>query len=299
MPGSGQPTNEHPPQGISRREVDTIGINAAFTFLATVLVILRFFSRKISVAPRLWWDDWTILLSLLAAIAFFVLVVVNAIVGGNGYHIQTYSREQLSTYYQLYLALIVVYVVSISLSKASVLLLYKRMFSVDRRIHMWIKIMLVLILAYFLASAVGLIFTTNPVEAQWKYWLPHTTIHTKEFYLVMGIANPLFDVVILCIPQFIVWKLHKPWSSRLLLSFIFLLGSFVCIVSILRIISIMTIDTTDSTYTYHGTTIWSIVEMNVSIICACLPVLSRVATLTKQKLKSIAARFQRYMCEGT
>lgn len=32
--------------------------------------------------------------------------------------------------------------------------------------------------------------------------------------------------------------------------------------------------------------------MNVSIICACLPVLSRVATLTKQKLKSIAARWK-------
>lgn len=90
---------------------------------------------------------------------------------------------------------------------------------------MWIQIMLVLVLAYFLSSAAGLIFATNPVEAQWKYWLPHTTIHTKVFYLMLGIINFLLDFVILCIPQFRVWKLQQPRYKRLLLSLIFLVGS--------------------------------------------------------------------------
>lgn len=100
MSDSSQPVHEHPHR-VSLREVDTIVVDAAFTFLAIVLVILRFISRRVSLASILRWDDWTVLLSLLAAVTFFILEVLEWTVGGQGYHTQTYSQEQLTIFYQV------------------------------------------------------------------------------------------------------------------------------------------------------------------------------------------------------
>ncbi|KAH7400552.1 hypothetical protein DE146DRAFT_465736 [Phaeosphaeria sp. MPI-PUGE-AT-0046c] len=47
----------------------------------------------------------------------------------------------------------------------------------------------------------------------------------------------------------------------------------VCIMSIIRITSLLTIEIADLTYTLTTPGIWTMVEMNTSIICACLPMI--------------------------
>ncbi|KAI0817143.1 hypothetical protein GGR55DRAFT_672985 [Xylaria sp. FL0064] len=162
------PIHGHPGH-ISEREIDVIALTVVFTFMATVLVTVRFITRRFTSGTKFWWDDWAILVSLFAAIAFLVLGVVDRTVGGAGYHIETYSREQLTTFFQLSLAVTVVYNISLVFSKASVLFLYERIFSVERRLCIWIQVMKGLLVAYLLSASFGLIFSTNPVEAQWKY----------------------------------------------------------------------------------------------------------------------------------
>lgn len=80
------------------------------------------------------------------------------------------------------------------------------------------------LVVYLLASIGGLVFSTNPVQAQWKYWMPHTTIQKVPFYISIGTANLLSDVVILAIPQSRVWKLQQTLRKRISLSLVFLLG---------------------------------------------------------------------------
>ncbi|KAI1421942.1 hypothetical protein F5Y12DRAFT_717810 [Xylaria sp. FL1777] len=201
-----EPVHGHPSQ-IPEREIEVIALTAVFTFLATILVIVRFIARKLTLGTEFWWDDWAILVSLFAAVAFLVLGVVDRTAGGTGYHIDTYM-----------------YNIRLVFSKASVLFLYERIFSVERQLYIWIQIMKVLLIGYLLAASFGLIFTTNPVEAQWKYWIPHTTIQKLPFNLVIGITNLLFDIVILAIPQSKVWKLNQSLRKRLSLSLVFLLG---------------------------------------------------------------------------
>ncbi|KAI1486254.1 hypothetical protein F5X96DRAFT_256361 [Biscogniauxia mediterranea] len=280
MASATQPTQGHPDR-ISEEHTVTLGINAAMTFLATLTVSLRFISRRITVR-HFWWDDWAILASLSVSLIFLSLDVVIATVGGAGYHIQTYSRDQLSTYLQISLANTVLYNASITLSKLSVLFLYHRIFSIENWLYKWILVMGGLLAGYFLAAAFGLIFSTSPVEAQWKFWLPHTTIDRKPFWLTMGVANLLFDIIILCIPQSRVWKLQQSRKRRILISLVFLLGGFVCIASVVRIVYLLTINTSDLTYTFHTASIWTLIEMNISIVCACLPVLSGLYKLVKR-----------------
>ncbi|CRG87521.1 hypothetical protein PISL3812_04539 [Talaromyces islandicus] len=291
--GPTQPFEEHPDR-VSKREYDVLALNAVFTFLATISVIVRFITRKYSSEMKFWWDDWMILVALVAAIAFLVLGVVDRTVGGAGYHIETYSREQLTIFFKvrklhqkflatLSLAVTVVYNISLTFSKASVLFLYERIFFVSDRLRIWIRITMFILVAYLLSASFGLIFTTNPVQAQWKYWIPHTTIHKLPFYIVIGVANLLLDIVILSMPQAIVWKLHQSLQKRISIAAVFMLGGFVCIASIVRITALLTIKTNDLTFSFHNSTIWTLIEMDVSIICACLPVMPKTVKVFKQK----------------
>lgn len=81
-----------------------------------------------------------------------------------------------------------------------------------------------LLASYFLTAACGLIFAYKPVVSQWKLWLPHTSINNKMFWLAMAIINILLDVVILCLPQARIWKLHLSRKRRILVSLLFMLG---------------------------------------------------------------------------
>lgn len=95
-----KPALTHPDR-ISEREIDVIVLTAVFTLLATIIVAARLIARKRTLGVKFWWDDWSILVSLFASIAFLVLGVVDRTVGGAGYHVWTYSQEQLETFFKV------------------------------------------------------------------------------------------------------------------------------------------------------------------------------------------------------
>ncbi|KAI1496240.1 hypothetical protein F5X99DRAFT_400945 [Biscogniauxia marginata] len=147
------------------------------------------------------------------------------------------------------------------------------MFPIQSRLFFWMRVMGGIVIAYFLAAVLGLIFSYNPIEAQWKFWLPHTSINIVAFWLTMGVLNALIDVAILTIPQSRVWKLQMDTKRKILVSLVFMVGTFVCVTSIVRIVFLYNIDLNDVTWSLTPSGIWTIIEMNSSIICACLPVL--------------------------
>ncbi|KAI1131064.1 hypothetical protein F5Y10DRAFT_89233 [Nemania abortiva] len=279
-----EPVHGHPDH-ISESQIEIIALTVVFHFLAIVSVVGRFIARYFTPGTRLWWDDWTILVSSLIASAYLVLLTLAQTVGGAGYHIDTYSRDQLVTYLKLTLAGTTIYNFTIVFSKASLLFLYERIFSVERRLYIWIQIMKGLLVAYLISGVGTLIFGTNPVEAQWKYWIPHTTINQTASYVVFGIANLLFDVIILAIPQSKVWKLNQTLKRRLSLSLVFLLGGFVCISTIVRLTSLATINPADLPYSLQWPAIWTSIEIYLSIICACLPTVPSAITVFVKKQK--------------
>ncbi|KAF2152254.1 hypothetical protein K461DRAFT_278465 [Myriangium duriaei CBS 260.36] len=201
-----------------------------------------------------------------------------------GYHINEYTPQQLETYFKIVFASNLLYNVSLTLSKMSVLLLYRRIFTV-RSFEIMFWIVTSIVLSEFFVSEFGLIFATKPIEAQWKFWLPHTSIDNKKFWLATAIINILLDVIILAMPQTRVWKLHQKKKSKLLLSVIFLMGAFVTLVSIVRIVEFETVNISDLTYTLTTPGIWTMMEMDMWIICACLPTLPNLVRHWRDSIK--------------
>ena len=91
------PTPLHPDQ-ISHGYAVFLGVAAAMTLLATVSVLLRFVSRKLTL---FWyWDDWAVLGALVLSYGFLTTTALVATVGGAGYPVNQYSLLQLEKYLQ-------------------------------------------------------------------------------------------------------------------------------------------------------------------------------------------------------
>lgn len=126
---------------------------------------------------------------------------------------------------QIALANNIIYNASITLSKASVLCFYYRIFGIDRAFRLQLHTVGILLVGYFLAAFFGLIFATDPVRAQWDLTIPHSSIHNKAFWCSMAVINMALDLIILAIPQARVWRLKLSFRRRVLVSLVFFLGA--------------------------------------------------------------------------
>lgn len=88
-----------------------------------------------------------------------------------------------------------------------------------------------------------------------------------------SVPNILTDFILLVTPLPYVWTLNAPTGQRLMLAGIFLLGCFITVVSSLRLSILMRVDLASADYTWKmkEVLLWSIVEVDVGLICACLP----------------------------
>lgn len=266
---AGTPIESLHPNKTTQSHINYLITASVMCFASTLLVLLRFIQRYKLVARRtFWWDDWVILAALICAYGNFASGILTK---WTGYHSGQYSVEELNTFAKDTLAGETLYNASITLSKASVLFFYSRIFSPDRKALILLRVVGFLLFGFCMAAIFGLIFADHPVQAQWNILEPHTSIKNKSFWIAMASINIGLDVTILAIPQAKVRQLQMSRKRKILLQGVFLLGGFVIIASIVRIIYLCTIDLSDVTYTINLPAIWTNVEMNMSIVCACLP----------------------------
>ncbi|KAL8702155.1 MAG: hypothetical protein Q9201_004547 [Fulgogasparrea decipioides] len=103
--------------------------------------------------------------------------------------------------------------------------------------------------------------------------------------------NTLTDIIILILPMPTIWRLHVPLHSKITLSFIFGLGSFICIISIIRFRSLFDYTTapmmeskiynSDGTYDNNLPILYTVLESSLGVICACLVFLKPIFTHSK------------------
>lgn len=230
------------PNKISHAFIVVISVDVMMTFLSTIFVILRFIARKLSC--NVGWDDWAVLGSLIFSYALLVIVVIQATMGHAGYHLSQYSLSEAATFakvsfssqsvlwrieninvpYQAILAGDMIYVASASLSKLSILIMYRRIFSVQS-FYKWIWIVGFLVFAFFVSTELCFVFGTHPIKAYWDFWLPHSSINEKAMWIATSAINTVLDVTILVLPQPFVWRLHiGSVRKKISLSVLFLLG---------------------------------------------------------------------------
>ncbi|KAL4950324.1 hypothetical protein BDW69DRAFT_187468 [Aspergillus filifer] len=247
-------------------------VTASFTFISTIIVALRLAYRAFTASLK--WDDWVCLGALLFAYALLVTTILISTVGQAGHHIYEYDRHDLEKYIKILLANNIVYCTSIFLTKISILFFYHRLFFVNEALMRTSLIVGGITIAHWITSVVGFGIWLSPAHPQWKAEKLSTDEWVKPFWITVSALNMLLDFTILCMPQPIVWRLQQALRRKMMLSVLFAIGTFVCITTIVRVYYLSIIDYDDVTYTLSTVGIWTMLEMHLGIICACLPVIA-------------------------
>ncbi|KAH6633404.1 hypothetical protein C7974DRAFT_392717 [Boeremia exigua] len=249
--------------------------SVAFSVIAFVSVVLRLYTRWFIVrAPGI--EDHLILVATLCSICLTIAIAYQ-VKWGMGMHSTSLSAEDNVKVSKAFWASLIVYYLSLGLTKSSLLLQYHRVFP-TRKFRLMCWCVFAVVIAYTVWTVFGSIFACVPVRA---FWTKEDAYCLDQFamWFTNAAINIVTDFVIILLPMPVIRRLQLGKRQKSALIGIFAVGGFVCIVSILRLQSLVAIsNSTDQSYDNPAAATWSSVEANVGIICSCLPLLRPLMT---------------------
>ncbi|KAK4129062.1 hypothetical protein N657DRAFT_668154 [Parathielavia appendiculata] len=245
-------------------------VSIAFTVFAGVFVLLRFVARWRQ-AAHIATDDWLIVASLAILIGNMVMNL-ELVKIGLGLHSGALTLPQLQKLNETLVGAEIIYVTGVNLYKLSLLFFYFRVFPV-RSVRLGGYICGGISTAWCIACILAATWQCTPREKLWQPWLEGTCINLFLTQLCISVPSILCDIAILCLPMPHVLRLKTNLWQRVLLMFIFLLGSYVVFTSIYRFRVFLTYTTDDVPWSLADGCAWNIIEISSGIVSACLPCL--------------------------
>ncbi|KAL8677059.1 MAG: hypothetical protein Q9186_006488 [Xanthomendoza sp. 1 TL-2023] len=205
-----------------------------------------------------------------------MMLAVFTLENGAGKHVQRdWPPERLENFFIYTYANEIVYASIVTCIKSSVLCLYLRIFGVNKNFAIIVKCFLVVVIMWGVAVLLTTIFQCNPVKGAWDISVPRDQCFSLRTWLIAtNVPNIIIDFSIICLPIPLVWKLKLSTERKIGLTGVFLLGIFASIISIVRVHTNSSLEIEDPTWNYVFVMIWSTVEGNVGVVCACCPVLA-------------------------
>ncbi|KAM3417296.1 hypothetical protein BST61_g5552 [Cercospora zeina] len=256
-----------------------LGLNALIpavlcTVFATTVVLLRWYTRC-KIVHCIGLDDYVILLSLLLSWAM-CLIIVASVNEGLGEYDAAADTVKIT---KLILANNTIWTVLVNVTKASILMQYLRIFSgrIIRRLCYTLSFLLVPAACW---GTFGGIFLCEPVAKLWQPNLPGHCLNAHTYWCSVAAVDIFLDFSVLILPMPSIAGLHLPKKQKIATTLVFVTGFLVCFVSVTRLVTVVVISQQgDFVMSGIWSVIWSAVEGNVGIICACL--LSLKALVTK------------------
>ncbi|KAJ8130427.1 hypothetical protein O1611_g3201 [Lasiodiplodia mahajangana] len=203
-----------------------LGIAVPFTILAFIFVSIRIYV-KMFVTKKVRVEDGIALLALGPYIG--TLWVVYGTYSLNGIFVHQWDirlRDFLFIIYHITL-LPLFYAFFMLFAKTAILLEWLHIFAPggQRNIIYWTCWpVLALNVAFYLAGIFVIVFTCSPPEKFWHILTPGTCFNRRAFDFSSSIINLSFDLVILLIPQRVIWKLNMNLRRKISVSLIFSVG---------------------------------------------------------------------------
>ncbi|OAX81977.1 hypothetical protein ACJ72_03680 [Emergomyces africanus] len=267
MSSFGKSTPGHPSRGW-----DLWIVSTAMVIVAGLFVCARLLGRYMSGGFQI--DDYTIFAALINSVILSITENM-AVAHGYGRHALDLAKEEKILALKWFFAAQVFYKIVITLAKMSILFLYMRIFYIERYFRWACTLLNIFIGAHGIAFVLATIWQCHPVAGFWDKSIPgFHCVKRHPFWLSFSVINICTDVVMLVLPVQEVLRLNLHRREKLALVLVFSLGAFVCITSIVRATTLASSSSSkDGTWAAIPATVWSVVECNTGIICACLPMI--------------------------
>ncbi|KAH8590929.1 hypothetical protein B0O99DRAFT_633838 [Bisporella sp. PMI_857] len=274
-----------------------ISLGATCLPSCVIAVLLRFYARKAK-NIKYGWDDWW------AAIGLLVFSVFMGILIYGGHHGAGYSYMELP-YPVLQDFLKMSWIGSLFnpavfvAAKTSILCFYNRIFNINPRFSIAVKIVMVLNVLWGVGTTLALVFQCQPLRRAWSPLVAGKCINPYLFMILTETPNSVLDIVIMVLPIGIIRKLHLRFIHKVSLGIVFMLGGAVAIVGFVRIAILYR----EPELVYNlsaGIAITS--QQTCAIICCCLPTfrqlfrkadwISSLTTSIQSPFRSLLTRYR-------
>ncbi|KAK8105154.1 hypothetical protein PG999_008513 [Apiospora kogelbergensis] len=165
------------------------------------------------------------------------------------------------------------WVISLSLCKISILILYRKLFPTPF-IHWASLATSALIATWAVATILAGCLICQPISKNWDLLMTDGYCGNQVLsFTITGAINLVTDIMVLVLPLPNLYKLQVPIQQRMVLVGVFSLGFLTCVVSAVRIHYLKSMDYTDLTLSMKHPNIFSGLEPSAAITLACIPLL--------------------------
>ncbi|KAH6889830.1 hypothetical protein B0T10DRAFT_513027 [Thelonectria olida] len=250
-----------------------INITIIFGVLSGVFIAARIASKIAIAHSDFGLDDVFIILTLICGIPSTAMNIHGTAGHGEGKDIWTIEFDTLTKFFFYFWLLEVFYFAQVVLLKMSLLFFYLRIFPGPPQKLLWGTVIF--------NAIFGLIFTflaafqCTPVSFFWTNWDGEhhgTCLNVNGIGWANAAISIAIDIWMLAIPLWQLRSLKLHWKKKIGVAAMFVVGTFVTVVSIVRLQFIVDLgSSTNPTYDQTEVSIWSTIEINVGIICASMP----------------------------
>ncbi|KAK6415770.1 hypothetical protein LTR95_017544, partial [Oleoguttula sp. CCFEE 5521] len=160
-----------------------------------------------------------------------------------------------------------------AMTKISISLLYLRMFP-SPKFRRMIFAFIAFVVAYCNSALFTSIFQCSPIEKAWRKSMDGHCIDIGIVWFVNSAMTLTADTFLIVLPITNMIRLQLPKGQKAALLFVFSLGVFVMACTIVRCVQLgPAISQKDILYYQASSNSWTLLEVDVSIICASLAIL--------------------------
>ncbi|KAM0466820.1 hypothetical protein ACHAPV_000329 [Trichoderma viride] len=220
-------------------------------------------------------DDWMAVATILVGIPSTVISAYKVTDHGLGRDIWTLTPSQITNFGLYFWIMEILYFLEVAMLKLSLLLFYIRIFP-GKTVRNILWATFAACSAFGLSFALVAVFQCTPVKFYWEKWDGEhhgTCLNINSIAWSNAAISIAIDIWVLAIPLWQLKDLNLDWRRKVGVGMMFCIGAFVAVVSILRLRSLIKFgsDSINPTWDFFDVSVWSVVEINVGLICVCLP----------------------------
>ncbi|KAL2142497.1 hypothetical protein VTI28DRAFT_1099 [Corynascus sepedonium] len=252
-----------------------IPVYLIFIGLAVVAVALRLVARVLTQA-YFWWDDFANLFAFVGS-AVFTAMNIKSIELGQSLDIWFVSPDNITMVLKLFFVDMLLYTVTRFFVRTSVILFYLRVFppKPDNKLGRILQYTMAFNVVYNVSFLFAVAFQCTPVEDFWRQWEGNHEGHCGNANILVWVAAATgiaYDVWLLALPFPQLMALNVHWKKKVMGGIMFTVGAAVMIISLVRLKTINQFTRAENpTKDIVQVCLWSGIELDVGVICPCLP----------------------------
>ncbi|OCL04652.1 hypothetical protein AOQ84DRAFT_415628 [Glonium stellatum] len=249
------------------------------TALGSMAVLLHIITRQF-IVRNFGADDWMMVAAMILALGYLAQIL--ALRGnGMGFSGTQLKLDQMINLIKITLGIEITYYCIVFCIKVSIIFFYLRI-AANRLLRILCRLTIGLLFLFVIVCVIVCLTQCNPLHKMWDFT-----------GLVKGTSafNIITDIWIIGLPVKTLLKIQRPRREKIALFVVFGMGIFSCIASIVRLQSIRTYTlSADPFYDSVQINLWSIIEVNIGIICASIPALKPLISRGQHERARVTTR---------